>query len=253
MTTQVEQIFFDVGDTLRIVVEDDAHRANAYKRVTELLGVDADPFEFAEVLNERYEGYRKWATKAWVELPEAELWHQFLTPDIPREVTDKNAVELTYLFRQFKGYRVTADNAMEVVQELTKRGYHLGIISNVITSQELPDWLKDDGLEPYFSPVVLSSTTGIRKPDPRIYEIALKEANLTPDKCCYIGDNVERDMGGSHTVGFGMRILIDHKGVIKREFTELTKPDAIITGCMDLLDIFPGDGRINTESKWMYK
>ncbi|MDL2258273.1 HAD family hydrolase [Eubacteriales bacterium OttesenSCG-928-K08] len=249
MTQDVRHIFFDVGDTLRITHKKPEHQLAAMRRAVEILGADYSPEDFGEMIMERYEEYRSWATKCWVELNEQDLWRKFLAPEYPQELVEENAVELTFLLRQFKGLRYVADNAMEVVQELTKRGYKLGIISNVITSRELPDWLEEDGFAPYFSPVVLSSLTGIRKPDPRIFQIALDEAKIDPVYCAYIGDNVERDMGGAAKVGFGMKILIDHKRAVDRSsFTPDTTPDAIIESCLDLLDIFPEYPQVDPKS-----
>lgn len=252
MSRIIRYLFFDVGDTLRITTDVPEHRLAAKHKVCEILGVSSDPVEFANLLDDRYEQYRAWATTSWVELPEEELWTRFLVPDISAEKVIPNAVELTFLFRQFRGLRVTAKNAMDVVRELTKRGYHLGIISNVITSQELPDWLEEDGFAPYFSPVVLSSLTGIRKPDPEIFRIAMRLADISPEFCAYIGDNVERDMGGANSAGFGMKILIDHNGKGGHVFDDNTRPDAIIGNCTDLLDLFPSFPYVNDASRLLY-
>lgn len=247
----VRHIFFDVGDTLRVVTDIPEHRRKAKERVVELLGIDEDPEVFAQKIDERYQGYRNHATKDWVELPEFDLWTKWLVPDLDPRLVEPHAVELTFLFRQFKGYRVTVDGAMEVVQELTRRGYKLGIISNVITSQELPDWIEEDGFTPYFDPVVLSSLTGIRKPDPKIFRIALEQTDIPPSECAYIGDNAERDMGGAFHSGIGMRVLIDHKEALSRDFTEETRPHAIIGSSWDLLDLFPASPQVQIPDQYL--
>ncbi len=249
MIDDVRYLFFDVGDTLRITRNIPEHRKAAKQRVAEILGVQEDPEVFAERLDARYDEYRKWATTSWIELNEADLWTKWLVPELCAELVKENAVELTFLFRQFKGLRFVAEHAMEVVQELTKRGYKLGIISNVITSRELPDWIEEDGFTPYFNPVVLSSLTGIRKPNPEIFHIALREADIDARYCAYIGDNVERDLGGAEAAGFGMKILIDHKHAVDRStFSEKTRPDAIIDSCLDLLDLFPACPSISADA-----
>lgn len=247
----VRHIFFDVGDTLRITTSAPKHQADAKRRVVELLGLKEDPEAFAARIDARYDGYRKHATKDWIERNEEELWTQWLTPELPAERVVPHAVELTFLYRQFKGYRVTADGAMEVVRKLTDRGYRLGIISNVITSRELPDWIEREGFTPYFNPVVLSSLTGIRKPDPRIFRLALEQTDIPPQQCAYVGDNAERDMGGAFHSGIGMRILIDHKGTLPRDFTPETQPHAIIGGCRDLLELFPGAPGVREDVSFM--
>ncbi len=65
-----------------------------------------------------------------------------------------------------------AEGGREVIETLYARGYILGIISNVITEREIPEWLEADGLTKYFKSVLLSSVYGKRKPDPAIYHEA---------------------------------------------------------------------------------
>ena len=38
------------------------------------------------------------------------------------------------------------DGGVEVIKGLHERGYKLGIISNLIGENEVPDWLEEDGL-----------------------------------------------------------------------------------------------------------
>lgn len=244
MQSEIRHLFFDVGDTLRVTHKIPAHQLHAKKRVADLLGTDMEPEAFARLLDERYEGYRNDATVSFVESDEETLWTKWLAPDFPASLVRPLAVELTFLFRQFRGKRLLAPNALEVIQALCARGYQLGIISNVITSKELPEWIEQDGLAGYFHPVVLSSLTGIRKPDPAIFHIALQEAAIKAQYCAYIGDNVERDIGGAKAVGFGMTILINLKNQA-HTFRAQNRPDAIIQGLTDLLDVFPGCPQVN--------
>jgi len=125
--------------------------------------------------------------------------------------------------------------------ELSRRGYILGIISNVITSREIPDWLEEEGLTPYFQSVVLSSVMGIRKPAPEIYLEAARRAGVLPEKCAYVGDNLKRDVTGTRRAGFGMAVIyISLEELQDAEITDENRPDAIIHSFAQLLDIFPG-------------
>ena len=45
---------------------------------------------------------------------------------------------------------VDEDGGVEVIKGLHERGYKLGIISNLIGENEVPDWLEEDGLDSYF-------------------------------------------------------------------------------------------------------
>ncbi len=241
MHPDIEAIFLDLGNTLRILLKDDAHQSQARQKITELVGTDEDPVTFCEKLDARYKTYRKWAFENLTEAPEAELWTRWLAPEFPSEKITPLGVELTYQFRQSMGRRVVVDRGKEVVIELHKRGYILGIISNLISSREIPEWMDVDGFTPYFKSVVLSSVFGKRKPHPSIYLEAAKRAGVEPVKCVYVADNLKRDVTGTREAGFGMVvIMISPEELAEANITDENRPDMIIHEFRQLLDIFPG-------------
>jgi HAD superfamily hydrolase (TIGR01549 family) len=240
MSTGIEAIFLDLGNTLRILIKDEEHMARARRKITELVGTSEDPEAFCAHLDARYKAYRKWAFDHLVEAPEAELWTRWLAPEFAAEKIAPLGVELTFQYRQSLGRRVVVDQGKEVVEELYRRGYILGIISNVITSQEIPDWLEADGFAPYFKSVVLSSVCGKRKPDPAIFLNAAQIAGVEPARCVYVGDNLKRDVTGTRAAGFGMVvILISADELAQATLTDENRPDVIIHEFKQLLDIFP--------------
>jgi HAD superfamily hydrolase (TIGR01549 family) len=240
MTPPIQAIFIDLGNTLRILVKDEAHMAAARCRLAELVGTDEDPDSFYEKLNLRYKDYRKWAFEQLTEASEVELWTRWLAPDFPAEEIALRAVDLTYEFRQSVGRRVVVEDGKEVIDELYQRGYILGIISNVITSREIPDWMEADGFTPYFKSVVLSSVFGKRKPDPAIYLEAARRAGVEPAHCVYVGDNLKRDVEGTRRAGFGMVvIMISPEELAEATITDENRPDVIIQQFTELLDLFP--------------
>jgi len=240
MPLEIEAIFLDLGNTLRMLVKDEGHQAQARRKIVELLGSDAIPEEFCEKLDVRYKTYRKWAFENLREAPEVELWTQWLAPEFSSDKVAPLAVELTYQYRQSMGRRIVQPDGERVVQALSQRGYCLGIISNVITSREIPDWLAADGFDKYFKSVVLSSVFGRRKPDPAIYLEAARLAGVAPSRCVYVGDNLKRDVTGTRRAGFGMVIiLLDAEDSVDLQITDENKPDLIIYEFCNLLDIFP--------------
>jgi HAD superfamily hydrolase (TIGR01549 family) len=240
MKPDIEAIFIDLGNTMRVLVKDAEHQSIARNKIAELVGSQEPPEALCQRIDERYKAYRKWAFETMIEAPESELWTRWLLPDYPAEKLVPIATELTYQFRQSMGKRILQRDAKQVVFELDKRGYRLGIISNVISTQEIPDWLDADGLSPYFKSVVLSSVLGRRKPDPEVYWEAARRIGVPPEKCVYVGDNPSRDVVGTRDAGFGMIILLmDREEVEKDPPIGEKKPDVIIHEFKQLLDIFP--------------
>ena len=240
MPPNIEAIFLDLGNTLRVLVKDEDHMARARHRIAELVGTDEDPAAFCEKLNGRYKTYRKWAFENLEEAPESELWTRWLTPDSPTERIAPLGGELTFQFRQSMGRRVLVEGGREVVEELRRRGYILGIISNLIGKREIPDWLEADGFAPCFKSVVLSSVFRKRKPDPSIYLEGARLAGVEPARCVYVGDNLNRDVTGTRAAGFGMVVIMISPEALAREtITDENRPDVIIHQFRELLDIFP--------------
>jgi len=240
MTREIEAIFVDLGNTLRILLKDEEHQAKARSEIVHLVGTEEDPVSFLEKINERYKVYRKWAFENLSEAPESELWTRWLVPEFPAERIAPLGGELTYQFRQSMGRRVVVEGGREVLEELKGRGYTLGIISNLIGTREIPEWLEAENYEQYFTSVVLSSVLGIRKPSPEIYYEAARRAGVEPAHCAYIGDNLKRDVTGTRSAGFGMIVIMNSpEELAESEITDENRPDVIIHEFRQLLDVFP--------------
>lgn len=242
MTTEREfdAVFYDLGGTLRLVERDAEFEAQARRRIAEMCGETGDPDAFCRFLDYRYEGYRKWCFETMREAPEEELWTKWLTPEYPRDLIRKNAVELTIEYRNKDGRRVVATNGAQSIRDLHANGYRLGIISNLVTSLEIPRWLEEDELGRYFDAVLLSCVEGIRKPDPAIYSKACGVLGVKPERCVYIGDNLKRDVEGARLAGYGMFILYTTpEKLAKERITEENRPDAVIFDFSELKELFP--------------
>jgi FMN phosphatase YigB (HAD superfamily) len=240
MNTDIKAIFLDVGNTLRIVVEDEVFQAQAKQNLMNLVGAVESESPFFEKLGQRWKAYRKWSFENLTEASENELWTHFMLPDFPSDKIGPQSGRLTRLWRDKDGRRIPRPDVTEVVLELDKRGYILGIIANTITETEIPDWLEHDQLTRYFKAVVLSSKFRHRKPGPEIYWEGARRVGVEPEHCVYVGDNPIRDVVGTRKAGFGMVIiLMDPEKQAKEPPDGENIPDYIIHECSDLLEIFP--------------
>jgi putative hydrolase of the HAD superfamily len=239
MNRDIEAIFMDIGNTLRVVVRDAPYQAQARQRLASLVGTTESSESFCARLDERYETYRKWACETLREASEKELWTRWMLPDWPADQIAPLSELLTLEYRRTLGRRIARPGADRVIAELFRRGYYLGIVSNTIAEREVPMWLAEVGLDGYFSTIVLSSVAGRRKPDPAMLQEAARQARVPPARCAYVGDNPARDVVGCRLAGFGMVVLLDPLGEKTRNLREATRPDLIICDLRDLLDVFP--------------
>lgn len=240
MTVDIKAIFLDVGNTLRIVVEDEVFQSDAKRELMLLVGAQGSSEEFFKVIEARWNAYRKESKVSLMEASERDLWTKWLLPDYPVERITPITGILTRLWRDRDGRRVPRSDAKETIIELSRRGYVLGIIANTITETEIPDWMESDGVTEYFKSVVLSSKVGFRKPMPEIYWEAARRIGVPPENCAYVGDNPIRDVEGTRKAGFGMMILFSEPATLKKEpQSGEEKPDYTIYETKELLDIFP--------------
>jgi len=96
----------------------------------------------------------------------------------------------------------------EVLTELKKRGYKLGVITNTVTSREehVRMALQKIDIEKYFDVIVTSVDVGFNKPDPEIFQTALKALNVKPEEAVMVGNRINADiLGGNH---IGMKTIL---------------------------------------------
>ena len=243
MNNKIDTVFFDVGATLRYVVEDPEFAAAAEAELMKLVGTTEPHDVFFAKLEKNWKAYRKLAKTELLDVSEMELWLYYLLPDYPAEVIGPNAARLTRLWRDHDGRRVVHEGTLETIHELKARGYKLGIIANTVTETEIPDWMCRDGVADCFKTVILSSKVRLRKPDPAIYQLAARCIGSAPENCAYVGDNPVRDVEGAVNAGFGAMILFEDAGTADREGKAPTvQPDYRIHGIPELLDLLPARG-----------
>ena len=233
-------VFFDLGGTLRIALTNEAYFRHARRKLAEIAGTDLPYEEFYKLVEERYAVYRKHAETDEEEAGDEELWCKWVLPDYDRKRIRQVCHELSFQYRQSSGYRVVVDGGAEVIHTLKERGYRLGIISNLIGENEVPDWIEEDGFQDCFETVVLSSVCHHRKPGTEIYRIACENMGVNPSECVSVADNVKKDLPGAIAVGMGYNIIFDSpEKKHPVELTEDCKPDAVVKDFREILDLLP--------------
>lgn len=236
----IEAILFDVNGTLRVREPHAPTQRAAIHRILEILGKQFAPDSYWDELTLRQKAYSTWAQDNLLQLPEAEIWTRWILPDYPREQIEPIAAALTLLWSERKGRTVPKPGAQETLTELMRRGYRLGVISNSMSTLDIPRSLTSYGWKDYFDVVILSSALMIRKPAPEPFLEAAHELNVEPAKCAYLGNRISRDVVGCKRAGFALGMIIEPpEGPRVDEQDQALRPDAVIHSLTDLLDIFP--------------
>lgn len=96
--------------------------------------------------------------------------------------------------------RNTIESVRPVLSWLSAN-YKVALISNFYGNIE--SVLLDFGIRGYFSSIVESAVVGVRKPDPRIFEIGCVALNLPPENILVIGDSYKKDIMPALSIGCG--------------------------------------------------
>ena len=241
MNEHIEAILFDVGGTLRGArKKSENEKIRFVEDILKILDSDGSAPEFARMLSERNEAYTKWSRETHIELDEIGQWTGWLLPDWPVDQIKELAFDLNGFWRQATAERLVFPEAREVILELFNRGYRLGVISNTVSSSEVPNLLEDLGIAGCFETVLLSCVVGIRKPNPAIFTEATTRMEINPEKCAYIGNKLDRDVEASRKAGFlRSLILLDTEDQDQYTDDPLIAPDKYIHNLKELLEIFP--------------
>lgn len=78
--------------------------------------------------------------------------------------------------------------------------YKLGLITNGYAATQRKR-LSACGIADRFQTVVISDEVGFRKPDPRIFAIALRALGVRPEEALYVGDSLSDDYAGARNAG----------------------------------------------------
>lgn len=112
--------------------------------------------------------------------------------------------------------------------------YKLGLITNGYADSQR--WrLSACGIAGRFQAVVISDEVGLRKPDPRIFAIALRTLGVRPEEALYVGDSLSDDYAGARNAG----VPFCYYNPKRLPLAPDVRPDAVIERLDELLAVIP--------------
>ena len=236
----VRAVFFDVGNTLLSphpsvveIVRDVCERRGTL--VTEDCLREHAPRAEATLRHSAKANPHTWSDEQAIQ----SIWKAFFTEMLrhclsgatPREI-EECARECQLVFDSAGSYALYADVA-PVLDALHAQGLTLGVIS---------DWgiglgliLRHHDLVRYFDFAVVSAAVRLAKPDPALFETALRRADAIPDYALHIGDSYVLDVLGARAAGI-TPVLLDRTGTVDPEVIDCVVARDLY-GLLDLLEI----------------
>jgi putative hydrolase of the HAD superfamily len=214
----IQGILFDVGGVFH-VPRDDPFREHVFiKKALRILKQGGVSFPDAkagteaallkQMIQEGQSEYKNYSVTTGHELAPEKIWAEYFLK--PLGISSKQITLFgETLCRLYEERRrlIPRRFLRHTIKKLHLMGFRQGIVSNVTAASFTFKRLKHYRIDSFMETVILSCVTGIRKPDPAIFRLALRELGIEAEECVYVGDQISRDLTGGRNVGMGRVIL----------------------------------------------
>ena len=198
----LKAIFFDALGTLFYLTNTVGHH---YALAGTEVGLTLDPHQLDDAF---YSAWKKMPRRAAIAGPREnddkgwwrELVNLVLDPVAPSlgEIDRDNFFEIAYEHFAEPGVWELYPEVPGVLEHLQPR-FQLAVISNF--DGRLRFILQHLGISKFFADIFISSEIGADKPDPEIFQRALKLIGLKPNEVMHVGDDPERDWEAASAAG----------------------------------------------------
>jgi putative hydrolase of the HAD superfamily len=199
-------VFFDVGGTLLNFNIEPSH---LFARIVSDHGISVEPASLYRTMREVEARYP--VPLGASAQSEADYWRAYDGKILEGLGLDSNQALLDEIARRFVE-ELTLEafpESLAVLERIRALGVPLGVISNA--SHGILGDLERNGMAPFFTHIVYSQAVGAAKPDPRIFEEALRRFGVEAPSTWHVGDNPQADIEGARAVGI-RPVLVDRAG-----------------------------------------
>ncbi|WP_169748127.1 HAD family hydrolase [Demequina rhizosphaerae] len=175
------------------------------------------------------------------ELTHREIVEDFLAAELParsRALLVAEAAELLDALQTLISDHHLRPGVRRLLQLARSRAIPVGIVSNAHSGRSHRRILAELGVIDAFAVQVYSDEVGMRKPNPRILELAAAATGVAPADCWYVGDTFDRDVVAARRAGIGVAIVTRDKHTDHPPFAVAQRPDAVFDTPAELADAF---------------
>ncbi|MBT8238272.1 MAG: YjjG family noncanonical pyrimidine nucleotidase [Croceitalea sp.] len=205
----VTDVFFDLDHTLW---DFEKNSALTFEKIFVIYNINVELSQFLEVyipINlEYWKLYREEkVTKAQLRFQRLRKAFDLIGADIK---DDRIHLLAEAYIEQLSSFNHVFQGTVEVLEYLKPR-YRLHIITNGF--EEIQEKkMRNSNIRHFFDVIVNSEMAGVKKPNPIIFQLALKNAQVAPEKALMIGDSLEADIIGAQQTGFHTLHFNSHNG-----------------------------------------
>ena len=195
-------IFFDLYGTLIDILTDeyDPWVYSTLSRYLSYRDIKIAPKELKKTYFEDIQSQLKQSNESYPEVDVYKIFSNMMHRYGNKTYSKSAIVDTAVLFRSLTMRRFEVfQGVYEVLTSLAEK-YELALISDaqwVFTEPEMAML----GLTQFFKFRILSSRFGFKKPDVRLFDMAMKKLMIKPEESVYIGDNPPKDLMGAKKAG----------------------------------------------------
>jgi len=215
----IKAVFFDFYNTL---ATHDPPREQTYVNICDELGIRVETKELFRSLPAADMYWRDENTRKHMDQMSPEEKVEFYTEYAHRILTGAGAkvsrdiaLQVLAKLQKYNWTYKIYDDSLPTLKDLRKRGFTIGLISNVV--QDMDSLYSELGLKSYLDFKITSAEVGYDKPHPEIFQAALRKSKVKAQEAIHVGDQYELDIVGAQSVGI-KALLIDRNN----HFTEIT-------------------------------
>lgn len=218
--TQIQHVFFDLDHTLW---DFEKNSDLAFQKVFKKQGIHVDLTLFLEVykpLNLEY-----WRLYREEKISKSALRYERLKKTfdaVNYEISDDLIDIIAIEYIDFLPHFVHLFNGTFEILDYLKDKYKLHIITNGFEEIQTKK-MESSKIAHYFQEIITSDSVGVKKPNPKVFQHALKVANASLENSIMIGDSIEADIFGA--INIGMKALhcnFDNSQIANNEFVSIS-------------------------------
>jgi len=238
----IRAVAFDVNGTLiRILADDDEERIfRAAAHFLTYQGVDLHRHEVRDLYFRTMKEQLRASQEDYPEFDAVGVWRDIInghmtdfTRALPRGKLEQLPVFLAEMSRGISRRRLSLYPHVREVLDVLRERYPLAIVTDAQSTYARGE-LHKVGLLGYFDPIIVSGDHGYRKPDPRLFQLALDGMAVAAENTLYVGNDMYRDIYGAREARLTTVMFDSDQG--EKTYQDCT-PDYTITDFRDLLQI----------------
>ena len=238
----IRAVAFDANGTLvRILTEDGMEQIfRAAAHFLTYQGIDLRRYEVRDLYFRIMKEQQRDSGHEHPEFDAVGVWRRIIeghqtdfTRSLPAEKLEQMPLFLAEMSRGIARRRLSLYPHVREVLDALRERYPLALVTDAQSAYPRGE-LHKVGLLDYFDPIIVSGDHGYRKPDRRLFQLALDGMRVAAENALYVGNDMHRDIFGARAVGMTTVLFDSDQGT--KIYLDCT-PDYTITDFRELLKI----------------